>query len=70
MRKMWELAGRSLASGLIKLQEEGRIQEKGRRLPLSELMERSSGSSSPRKNRLLYLSSTRMVSPPVTPLPW
>ncbi len=26
-KKMWEMAGRSLASGLIKLQEEGRVQE-------------------------------------------
>jgi glyoxylase-like metal-dependent hydrolase (beta-lactamase superfamily II)/8-oxo-dGTP pyrophosphatase MutT (NUDIX family) len=28
-KKMWEMAGRSLASGLIKLQEEGRVEEKG-----------------------------------------
>ncbi len=27
-KKMWEMAGRSLASGLIKLQQEGRVEEK------------------------------------------
>ena len=27
-KSMWELAGRSLTSGLIKLQEEGRVEEK------------------------------------------